>query len=104
MRIPSWLARLKKLLGWPLLMAGGIIWIVSTTLDVRDIASIGLPTWVWQLIAPLLIFISIVSILYQFQRQLDSVPTIGQKGQTNNFPKRPNYKIAQVTKAKEFID
>lgn len=104
MRISSWLARIRKIFWWPMLIIGGILSIGGVYLTGRDFYFFDWPGWLWLTIGVFIFFVSITGILYQFQRQLDSVATKGQKEQISNFPRRPNYSKAQINAIREFLD
>ncbi|MFH1381748.1 MAG: hypothetical protein ABIH70_02530 [Chloroflexota bacterium] len=107
MGTPLWLARARKIFWWPMLIIGGIFSAGGVYLTGRDFILLNWPGWLWLTIGVFIFVISITGILYQFQRQSDSIAAIaqtGQKEQTSNLPERPHYKKTHKIKAKEFID
>lgn len=102
--IPSWLARVGKIFSWPMLIIGGIFSVCGVYLTVRDFVLFNWPGWSWLTIGVFIFVISIIGILYQFQRQFDLVTATVQKEQTNSFPKRPNYSQEQIKEAVKFLD
>jgi len=102
--IPSWLAGVRKIFWWPVLVIGCIFSVGGAYLTGRDFVLFNWPGWLWLTIGVFVFVISITGILYQFQRQFDLVAATVQKGQTSSFPKLPSYSQKQKQAATKFLD
>jgi len=101
-RIPLWLGRLKRILLWPIFVLGTIFAAIGAYFTARDTLFLELPGWFWLTSGVVLFAVSVGGMLYQFQRQVDSVVTVQQP--LSNFPKRLNYTKAVKQEVRESID
>ncbi len=90
MRLPKWLAKIKKQFGWLLFASGSLVAGFGYVMDIQQITALGWSNQVWQFIGFILMVTAVALLLLQYEHRNKVAPQIASPPMPQPLIKRPH--------------